>query len=242
MTDRRMFLRGLNGFLVHKTLINKKIFQIFAFCLPIVLIADVVVMFSLYSSNMPNGGAENLFTSGLAIMTMLFLVVSVSSTTNKSINVNLLFPIDRKIFALGNFIFLSASTVVLLAVTTVAGMLEAIIMKILINVFTRATLINCITPENLIIGYIVSVSYVVFVLAMVYCISVYFFRSKLLTSLFFTAVGLVFIFPLGRSFMFEVLKFFVFESSVLLLCIKLWLCTIILNLIGFILIRRMEAN
>lgn len=238
--------RALKGFLTSSLLSSKKMFIVIGAILVAQPVLGYILMVIFHLNGVTDsssGSSSSVLNSGLDIALVMLIVVAIISASSKGLAIEFTFPLSRNIYGLGNFIMTILSANALLLITSVAAVVEILLGNLVASIFKDFVLINKITLENFIVGYWVSMSYVVFAASLVYCLFMYIFKYtlKAVVPICLLLVLMLSLAP-GRNVLVRMFTFLVWEPSIWVLSIKLWVLTIALHLIGFIPLKSKEVT
>ncbi|KNY29815.1 hypothetical protein [Pseudobacteroides cellulosolvens] len=236
-------MRSLKGYILSELLTSKKNYIIGASIILANLLLSTmieIIMLSLGQNSSNNGG---VLTVGFGVAFIVMFIYSIILPLNKSIKTKFIFPINRKIYTIGNLVSFYINTFILLIVTCSAYLLELLTSMILKSVYKNFVYINKVTFEVYAIGFLISLLYIVAFTAFSYMLFVIISRYGL-KSIVTISVATIFLllFPFGRNMIFKSIMFFIGEQSSLLLAIKLIACTLVFQLLSYIPIKSMEVN
>lgn len=236
-------LRSLKGYILSELLSSKRNYIIGASVIFGNLLLSIilqVVMLSLGQSSSNNGG---ILLVGFGVIIIVMLISSILISSNKIIKTKFVFPINRKIYTIGNFIVFSINIFILLLITCSAYFFELLSSMILKSVYKGFIYINKVTFETYSIGFFISLLYIIAFTALSYLLFIIIYRYGLKSIITIASVIIVLlIFPFGRNMMISVLNFFIGEQSVPLLAIKLLGCALMLQLLSYLPLKNMEVN
>ncbi len=243
MALRSKFTNSLKGFLLGSLFDFKSIFitstaiiggtMIFNY----IISALILILSDTQSSN--NAG---MLTSGYGIAIITFSIGMFVKMSNKYIGQKFVFPINRDIFAIGNFLFVIIGSIIFLISIITFSFIENIFGKIMELLFKGFVFFNEINFSIFGIGMWTSFCYMVFGISCIYFVSMYFHRFKLHTSIIMgLVIATIIAFPFIRIAFLHAFKFIFFEQSVLILSIKLWVLTVIYHILAYIPLKRMEV-
>lgn len=182
---------------------------------------------------------------GIGFFTML-ITLSISffvSTSNSEILTQFVWPINRKVYAVGNFLVMSACA--LISVSGVSALLpvEVLSARILKAAFDDLILVNNITFENFLVGFWISFCYIMLFSSFSYCLGMYFFRYKIITTVLLILLANLSAVPAIGSF-YNAIYAFIFEegTSIMLFSVKVWFAILLLHILPYIQLRRMEVR
>lgn len=231
--------KGLAGYMLSD---YKRMFLLAAVLLAFNTIENIVYTlatykkFSVSSSDFPYFGVSIGASIGVGIVVCMLAARIFMSTTKKNISYRLRLPINRRVLAVGNFVNIVSSTVLLLLMIIAAILVEEIFGRILSAVGKDVILLQEMNLLNFIEGFWVTASFMILIASLAYCIGIYFFRYTILTTLILAIlISLISIFPsyVGKLF---------YESSILIFSIKVWLMVIALQVISYLPLKKAEVN
>jgi len=107
-------MRSLKGYILSELLASKKIYVIGASInIGNLLLSTIIelIMIPLGQSSSNNGG---MLTVGFGVTCITMLIYSILLPFDKSLKTKFIFPINRKIYTIGNFITFCVNTFILL--------------------------------------------------------------------------------------------------------------------------------
>ncbi|HEY9060008.1 MAG TPA: hypothetical protein VIO64_05815 [Pseudobacteroides sp.] len=236
-------MRSLKGYILSELLVSKRTYITGAciiFANLFIAIVLQVIMLSTGQDSSNNGGPL-VVGSGVAYIVMLISSILISQ--KKILKTKFLFPINRKIYTLGNFIVFCINTFILLLITCNAYLLEILSSLILKSIYKDFVYINQITFDSFSIGFIMSVLYIVALTVFTYLLFIVIFRYGLKSIITLsTAIAILLIFPFGRNLLFGIIMFFAGEQSAPLLAVKLIGCALILQILSYLPLKSMEVS
>lgn len=195
----------------------------------------------LVEQNSNNSGGTLI--TGFCVAYITMFISSISITRTKKIKSKFVFPINRKIYTIGNFIVFFINTFILLLISCSAYLLEIIISVMIKSVFKNFIYINTVTFESYSLGFIISLLYIVALTSLTYLLSIIFSNYGIKGITFFAlTIIILFMFQFGRNILFGIMMFFIGEQSVLLLALKLIVCALVLHSLSYLPIKNMEVN
>lgn len=238
----KAFSHAVRNVLRVKWMRHAKLFQYMLYLLPAYLLLNNFGLSWLEHRN--NGEVVNVgaLTIGTIVSGLIVAFLSARSVSPRERNFYLGFPINRPVYAVGNFIFIIISSATLLLLTSLAMVFEQILGRIVYWLSPASVIVNSVSLYNLLVGYAVSLGYIVFIASIVFLISnvcVLPIKQSILVAL---VCGLLLGSSIGRKIIFQCLHFIIAESSVLILLGKLSLITIVLQGCAWLLFRTREAG
>lgn len=235
--------RSLRGHLYHNIIGAKMIFYIVAAFISIAIIVNSLLVMILSLAGVSGNSYIDSLSLGLLASTVLLIIISINAVWGKTLNSSFTFPVNRIIYCIGNFISLLFITFNLLLIISVGQVFELLISGIIARTFNNMVMINMITMEAYLKGFFITFSYLVAIASLVYCIAAFCFRFKLPAVIALSAViGIAFIFGMSRNAMYQAMMYFIGEQSMAALGLKLWLASMILQLLAYIPFRKAEVN
>jgi len=235
--------KSLKGYILSELLISKRTYIICTIIIfTIIILSELIELpMSLIGHGSSNSGGALI--SGFCVAYFSMLISSIKLSHNKALTSKFVFPINRKIYTIGNFIIFCLSTFILLLITCNAYFLEILTSIILKSIFKNFVYINNITFESYSFGFIISLLYIVTLTCLTYFLFMIFFKFKIkgISSISVLILTLL-MFPFGRNLLFGTLMFFIREQSVIILALKLSISAIIFQLLSYIPLKNMEVN
>lgn len=244
MDSKKYYISYIKGFLINSLLESKTPLIIaLSITMGIVLFNYIVyismLVFSNINSTHDNEGALSV---GFITVIIVLIISTFLATSNKDIGRRFVFPINRKIYAIGNFLASIVVSICFLAGVSMISFLELIVGKLLELISPQFIIINRITLVNYGIGLWLAFCYFVFAMSAAYLVAMYFHRYKLITAV---VIGLLIfsMFSLGfvRNIFFELYTFIFLEQSVDMLSMKLGGLTLLCHVLAYIPLKRMEV-
>jgi len=239
-------IRSLKSYIKYILKSNKRSVLIFSSILFGVVLFNMIIallIIKFSSSNSSSTVNSGALMSGFISVSIMASVSALVWTSKAEVNKAFVFPINRQIYALGNFISSIMGSFIFLIITSLISIFEILMGNLIAMIFNNFVFINEINMSNFIPGFFVSLSYLMLFIAASYCFGVYFVKNKIIVS---AILGFVFIlaitFPWPRQAIVEVFKFFFYEKSIAISCLKLWGTAMILHIAAFIPVRSMEVK
>lgn len=231
------------GFLLNSTYDLKTILIIGGSIASGIALANLVLIAVLasFSSGVSNSNSGALY-SGLVTMLLTIGISIFVSTSNSEICKKFVFPINRSIYAIGNYIYILVASFLLLVIVSALQIIELLAGNLLELVYSNVYFTNVITIENYLVGFWVSFCYVVFFASLIYLLSMCFHRYKIqFTAILVLILFLIFGVSEVREIFASAFSFIFTEGSIGLLSIKLLVLSIVFNIIAYIPLKRMEV-
>ncbi|MCX7710082.1 MAG: hypothetical protein N2484_09550 [Clostridia bacterium] len=236
------FKRALKGLVINKLVSYKHTFVVYPLIVLGISLLGMMLTFILNRMNIPTGSVSGVLSFGITFTYIIMIILTISSSTRSEIKKRFVYPINRKVYAAGNFIILTICSFMLLAGMLAASMVEMLAAKLIAVFYPSTILVDTVTITSLLAGLWVTFSYAMLLLSVIYLINMFILRFKIRTAAILIVFGLMFIIPWWRSFTFDILSFFIFEQSVIILSIKLLLTSSIVYWIGCLPLKEMEVN
>ncbi|MDP4093428.1 MAG: hypothetical protein Q8920_08715 [Bacillota bacterium] len=234
--------RALKGYVSSSLMGLKQSYILVTFVLLGLFAAYCIVNVILALCGAMSNSSGGALLVGFGVAAIFAVVTVLMMSAGKGKRAAFIFPIDRKTFAIGSFIMFILNSAFILLLSAVFYLGEVIVYKILGLIFDNIMYINNVTFESYITGFWVSLFYILFVAAITFFLSILFSRFKfpavIIVSL---AIGLPFIFPFGREAYYKFLMFFIGEQSLVLICLKLLICSMLLQFISYLPLKKMEV-
>lgn len=235
--------RSLEGFLYHNMIAAAPTFYITAVIIAAAIIVNSLrlIIFSIFNINSENHISS--ITSGLGVSLVLLIIAGINAASGKTLKSNFVFPINREVYSLGNFVSLLYVTFGLLIIVSVGQVFELLIIKMIEQIFNNIVVENLLTVETYLKGFFLTFSYLIAISSLAYFIAAFCFKYKLPAGIAIAvAIGAAFMFGSGRNAMYQATAYFIGEQSIVFLGLKLWLASIILQLLAYIAFRKVEVN
>jgi len=182
---------------------------------------------------------------GIGFFTML-ITLSIAffvSTCKTEVLSQFVWPINSRVYAVGNFVVMLACA--LAAVSGVSALLlievlPAMILKLVLKDFI---LVNNLTVQNFIEGFWVSFCHIMFSASFSYFVGMYFFRHKIIIGALALVLANLSSFPAVRAAYSGMYNFIYGKhSSIMLFSLKIWLVILLLHILSYIPLKRMEVR
>ena len=243
MPVNKMFARTLKGHVAGSLFNMKNVSIIVGIILLAQLLMNYLIIFITNGFNGTSNNSGGILTSGFGIALISMIVCGIAAATGKELKMAFTFPINREIYAIGVFIKFITSSMMLLAITTVAAAIELVGSKITSLLLPRFVMINKIDIAGFLLGFWVSLSYIIVAAAMCYCVFMYFNRFKLIAvALICGTVLLMVAITQGRVLLGRGFIFYFFERSPLLLSIKLWCTALVFHALAYLPLKTLEVK
>jgi hypothetical protein len=233
--------KSVSGFTKYSLLQYKRFFIIAAVVMLLLVLENLAYTLISYfkflkdSSEIPYVGMSVVASFGVAIVAVLLALMTFFSATKAKLSQKLSLPISRESFAAANFINILLSTFILFLMVIVMILIETLFGKIFSIFFKDVVLINDITIGNFAAGLWASVSYVVLAASLAYCVGIYLFQHPVRIGILLSIIIiLISIFPPSGKW--------IFESSIVIFSIKIWLLIIVTHVISYFPLRKMEVT
>ncbi|HEX3028279.1 MAG TPA: hypothetical protein VHT34_03005 [Clostridia bacterium] len=236
-------LRAMKGFF-YSDLIDSKALYIVGGCIflgyLILTMATSLVMASLGLQSSSSGGT---LTNGFGTTVICMFISGIVMAKGKQKKSAFSFPIDRLTYTICNFIMFFINTGILLIMSSVTYVFEGALGRILSGYIKNFEYVNNVTIGSFLIGFLVSLCYVLMFTCFTYCLFMFFARFKVRALIIFgLAAGLPFTFHIGRVALYNILMFFIGEQSPVILIFKLAACSVLFQVISYLPLRKMEVN
>lgn len=236
-------LRAMKGFF-YSDLIDSKSLYIIGGCIffgyMIITMATSLIMASLGLQSSNSGGT---LTNGFGTTVVCMFVSGIIMAAGKQKKSAFSFPIDRLTYTICNYIMFFVNAALLLIMSSVTYVFEGAIGRILSGYIENLTYINNVKISSFLIGFWISLCYVLMFTCFTYCLFMIFARFKYRALIIFgLAAGLPFTFHVGRVALYNILMFFVGEQSLVILIVKLIACSVLFQFISYLPLRKMEVK
>lgn len=193
------------------------------------------------------GAQGSILIIGTGIVFLTICVMSYLLSTGSEMRRKFIFPLNRKLLALGNMLTIFGGTLILLLIVAVLGMVEVLFGSVLSAVRSDIPFASEVTLQNFLLGFWLAFCYIVLFSSVVYFFGILFSRFKLKAFVIigiFLAVFLALPYEVQREY--NPAKFFaeafLLEKSVLFLSVKFFISTTVLQLLSYISLRNMEVK
>lgn len=237
--------RSLKGFLLNSFMDFKQTAFIGTLITLAILLVNHLALLSNINSN------ENIVfqcnTAGVPMygfitMAITFSIAIFVITNKKEFGRKFVFPLSRNIYAIGNFLFILIGSYALMTIICGIHIIEIIISIISSKIFKNFYLVPIAPLRSFIPGFLITLSYIIFIVSFVYLLSMLFHRYKLITSIIVSVfISLAYFFMDFRILCVNVYSFVFHEPSLIYLFIKLWVLTVVFHLIAYIPLKIREV-
>jgi hypothetical protein len=216
----------------------KKIAMIGVIIMLSMMVATILLnVITLKSGSDINNNSGIMFSGFIVMMITLFVYVIVS-TSKVELYSKFSFPINRRIYAIANFIVLCAGSFALLMIVTIFSPVEFGIYELLSTITDKFIYINNITLDGFINGFITCWLFLLTVSSVSYCIFIYIRKYMIVTLLVLAVVATIVI---AFDGLIDVYRFLFLEKSVLLFAIKTLVISLVSHLLAYIPLKRLEV-
>lgn len=239
--------RSLKGFLLNSFIDFKKT----AFIGTLITIGIFLVNFVFFTLKLtPNDAYDmtystssaNVLSQGYLTMIITFCIAIFVTTNKNEFGRKFVFPLNRNIYAIGNFFFIIVGSYALMVIICGLEIMEVVISMILSMALKDFYYISTMTIPSFFIGFFISLSYMVFIVSFVYVLSIFFHKYRLVTSIIIPLIiAAIVIYPNIKILVMDMYSYIFKEPSILYLCLKLWVLTALFHLIAYIPLKRMEV-
>lgn len=236
---------ALKGFLYNDLIDSKKLYIIaaaiiFGNVLLSAVINTIMAGSSIQSSNGGGAIATGFFTA--AVCMIISGIIMAGAKYRREV---FAFPMDRLTYTIGTLLTFYINTIIVLMIASFAYFFEMLFCKIMAAVNENFIYVNVVTREAFVVGFVISVLYLVFLSSIAYFLSILVARFKMTATIAIgIVVGLMII--LGFGILGPVLKdslmFLIGERSPVLLGVKLTLLTLVFQYLSYLTIKKLEVN
>lgn len=198
------------------------------------LLNIIVMQFDGGDSNSNSG----IMMIGFITMLITLFVYVVVSTSKVELYSKFSFPINRRIYAISNFLVLVVGSLALLMIVTILSPVELMLFKLVELFSDQFIYINIMTLGGFIEGFITSWLYLIAISSVSYCVFIY-IRKYMIASLLTLAVLATMIISFG--WLGNIIQFIFLEQNLGLFVAKLLSISVISHLLGYIPLRKMEV-
>jgi len=240
MNYRKIFPSIYKGLLFSYFLDFKKTIKVSSIVVITIAFFDfgMVTMFLRFNEDVTNDISGILFFGTIA-MIIAFSIYSVISTSKDKMSEKFSFPINRKVFAITNFLFSVLGSFGLLAVLTLLAPIEVLLYKFVDLTTDKFMYVNLITVDSFIIGFISAWAIMIGIGSLSYSIAI-FIREYTYYTISILVVLLASLFMFG--WFEEVLKFVFSEDTLILFVLKLIVFSLIFHGIGYVALKHKEVH
>lgn len=245
MDINNMRKRSIRGLLLNIMIDFKKVLMI---GLTITCCIAAVNLFMLVEKFFPSiYETVNVRHSGLVldigfITAIITFCITIGITTSKyEFQTKFVFPLTRRIYAVGNFIYVVVGSYLFMVMICALELIETFIYMALDKFSDDFYFINTVTPSSYIIGFFLSMSILIFAVSLVYIVAM-FIRSYFLPMIIIIAIlfGLFLTSDGFQNMLMDVFNGLWHMAFIQQLGI-LWGLTILFHLIAYIPLRDMEV-
>ncbi len=198
----------------------------------------MVSLFLRLNEDMSND-ATGILLFGTIAMIIAFCVYVVLSTSKEKLREKFSFPVNRKIFAISNFLFYMVGSFILLGILTILAPIEVLLYKLLEVMSDKFMFLNFVTLESYFVGLISAWAIMIAIGSLTYCLSLY-IRKYLQYSLPLITITFASIFLFG--WFIPITEFLFLEENLLLFVLNLLMFSIICHGIGYIALSKTEVE
>ncbi len=198
----------------------------------------MVAMFLGLDEDMSND-ASGVLVFGTVAMTVAFCVYTILSTSKEKLREKFSFPINRKIFALSNFVFYMIGSLILLAILTILAPMEVLGYKLLEMFSDKFMYISLVTLESYFVGIMSAWAVMLMLGSLTYCITIY-IRRYIQYALPIITVLFASMFLFG--WVSNILEFLFQERNLFLMVLKLVGFSILFHFLGYIALTQTEVD
>ncbi|GKX31410.1 hypothetical protein SH1V18_38900 [Vallitalea longa] len=180
---------------------------------------------------------------GFIFMTVVFSIGIFISCSKQVFNRKFVFPLNRKIYALGNFFFIVIGSYIAMIIICALEIIEFVFSMICSSVTKVYYFIPTVSPKSFLSGFIILFSLMACIVSLVYLISVFFYKFKITTCIIISILifGYFNITSINVFFI-NISTFYFNDTSVLFILIKFWISTIVFQLIAYTPIKFREVE
>lgn len=237
--------RALKGYLKLSAVSYRRPVLVFASFLGGALLFGLVM--SAYAAMRTTSGTGETSTgammAGFLAAAITLFIMGFQSTSDRSMAQVFSFPLNRQVYALGNFLTICGLALSLTYVMGVIGGMEAFLGRLIASRIPQMLFVSNITIAGFVLGFWLTLSYLTLFMSSSYTLGMYFYRFKLATI----AVGglallVLIVFPATATYIERLFSFFILEESPLALSMKIWGSVLVLHAVALLPLNRMEVK
>ncbi|GMQ57815.1 hypothetical protein AN1V17_22100 [Vallitalea sediminicola] len=237
--------RSLKGFLLN-SFIDFKLTALIGILVTfgITIINHIILLSSLNSTadTVWQCNTVGVLTYGYISMVITFCIAIFVTTNNTEFGRSFVFPLNRNLYAIGNFLFIVIGSYVLMVLTCALQIVEIIINIISGKLFDNFYTIPLINVKSFLPGFFISLSYMIFIVSFIYFLSMFFHKYKLVTSIVIPLlIATIYFSPDIKIISMDMYSSIFHDPSLGYLLLKLWVLTLIFHIIAYIPLKIREV-